>query len=185
MEKNKLTGWKEIANYLKQGVRTAQRWELSLKMPVRRTGPERSSVFAYEEELATWLSRSRVKDRPYVRPTLIVLDPPDISSLSTRKVALETHKFNVLTAFTPTEVLATAARFEVDAVVVDMERADAEAPDLCRELKQKYPAMVLVGMTTQAGRPAEDPIDYVVQQTFGSDELVRLAEELFGVPEVG
>ena len=49
-----LTGWKEIATFLRRGVRTIQRWE-SLGLPVHRTKGGRSSpVFAFAEELDAW-----------------------------------------------------------------------------------------------------------------------------------
>ena len=34
----RLTGWKEIAGYFDKGVRTAQRWEAELGLPVRYIG---------------------------------------------------------------------------------------------------------------------------------------------------
>jgi hypothetical protein len=54
-----LQSWKEIALELNRGVRTVQRWERDLKMPVRRigTGP-RSPVFAFKSELHRWLRSS-------------------------------------------------------------------------------------------------------------------------------
>lgn len=54
----RLNGWKEIAGFIGRGVRTAQRWERDLGMPVHRlsTGP-RDAVFALRDELDTWMSR--------------------------------------------------------------------------------------------------------------------------------
>lgn len=49
-----LSGWKEIANYMHQGVRTVQRWEL-IGLPVRRvTTARRSPVIAFAEDLDVW-----------------------------------------------------------------------------------------------------------------------------------
>ena len=51
----RLESWKEIASYLKKGVRTVQRWERTERLPVRRHGQDRpSSVFAYKSELDKW-----------------------------------------------------------------------------------------------------------------------------------
>ena len=54
----RLDGWKEIAAYVGRGVRTAQRWEQELGMPVRRldTGGA-ETVYAFKEELDAWLLR--------------------------------------------------------------------------------------------------------------------------------
>jgi TolB-like protein/tetratricopeptide (TPR) repeat protein len=52
---DRLDSWKEIAAYLKREVRTAQRWEKSEGLPVRRHQHDKlSSVFAYKSELDTW-----------------------------------------------------------------------------------------------------------------------------------
>ena len=54
-----LRSWKEIAVYVGSGVRTAQRWEHELGLPVRRQGDRpRTSVMAFPEELETWLHRA-------------------------------------------------------------------------------------------------------------------------------
>ncbi|MCJ7582913.1 MAG: VCBS repeat-containing protein [Candidatus Aminicenantes bacterium] len=54
--KNLLSSWKEIAVFLDCDVRTCQRWEKTLGLPVRRFDESsRSSVFAYKEELDGWL----------------------------------------------------------------------------------------------------------------------------------
>jgi hypothetical protein len=54
-----LNSWKEIATYLGRGVRTVQRWEAELQLPVRRPrGKNRSAVIAFREELDQWLSRT-------------------------------------------------------------------------------------------------------------------------------
>ena len=55
-----LTGWKEIANYLRVGIRTVQRWEKE-GLPVIRPSPNspRGHVIAYSEHLERWLKRSR------------------------------------------------------------------------------------------------------------------------------
>ncbi len=54
-----LNSWKEIAVYLKRGVRTVQRWELDLGLPVHRPrGKQRSAVVAIPEELERWIQRT-------------------------------------------------------------------------------------------------------------------------------
>ena len=51
-----LHGWKEIAGYIGLGVRTVQRYELSLMLPIRRPGePGRSAVMAFSDEVDAWL----------------------------------------------------------------------------------------------------------------------------------
>jgi len=51
-----LNSWKEIARYLERGVRTVQRWERDLQLPVRRPrGKRRSAVLALRKEIDAWL----------------------------------------------------------------------------------------------------------------------------------
>jgi TolB-like protein/Flp pilus assembly protein TadD len=50
-----LDSWKEIATYLKREVRTVQRWEKGLGLPVRRlTHDKQGTVFAYKSEIDAW-----------------------------------------------------------------------------------------------------------------------------------
>lgn len=52
-----LNSWKEIAQYLGRGVRTVQRWEAELGLPVRRPrGKSRSAVIAVTAELDRWMA---------------------------------------------------------------------------------------------------------------------------------
>ena len=51
-----LESWKEISDYLKRTVKTCQRWERELELPVRRLeSATRARVFAYKDELDFWL----------------------------------------------------------------------------------------------------------------------------------
>jgi hypothetical protein len=55
----RLNSWKEIAAFLGRGVRTAQRWERELQLPVHRIGKgSRSPVYALITELKFWLATS-------------------------------------------------------------------------------------------------------------------------------
>ncbi|HYX52219.1 MAG TPA: hypothetical protein VE783_02130 [Candidatus Limnocylindrales bacterium] len=54
-----LNSWKEIACYLNRGVRTVQRWEAELGMPVRRPrNKSRSAVIAFRSDLDRWLRQN-------------------------------------------------------------------------------------------------------------------------------
>jgi hypothetical protein len=63
MQSEILSGWKDIANYLGRGVRTVQRYERELSLPVRRpAGKSKGSVIARQSELDTWVASSRLTD---------------------------------------------------------------------------------------------------------------------------
>jgi hypothetical protein len=58
-----LCGWKEIATYLGKGVRTVQRYERQLGLPVRRpAGKPWGSVVATRAELDGWVGASPIRD---------------------------------------------------------------------------------------------------------------------------
>jgi hypothetical protein len=58
-----LSGWKEIANYLGKGVRTVQRYEWQMGLPVRRpAGKPRGSVVATKAELDAWVCASPIRE---------------------------------------------------------------------------------------------------------------------------
>jgi hypothetical protein len=64
-----LSSWKDIARYMGKGVRTVQRWERHLGLPVRRPNgvSHKSAVLLDRTDLDTWLAtrfsaRGTVKD---------------------------------------------------------------------------------------------------------------------------
>jgi hypothetical protein len=61
-ERKLLNSWKEIAAYVGRGVRTVQRYELELGLPVRRpAATSRSSVMAFSDELDGWLNSAPIR----------------------------------------------------------------------------------------------------------------------------
>jgi len=60
-----LSSWKDIALYLGKGVRTVQRWERQLGLPVRRPlgASQKSAVLLYRSDVDAWLA-TRFSARP-------------------------------------------------------------------------------------------------------------------------
>ncbi len=57
-----LSGWKDIGNYLRKGVRTVQRYERELALPVRRpSGKQRGSVLATKSDLDSWVLAAKLR----------------------------------------------------------------------------------------------------------------------------
>jgi hypothetical protein len=55
-----LSSWKEIAGYFGKGVRTVQRWERTLGLPVYRPrGAQKNIVFARHSELESWIQKGQ------------------------------------------------------------------------------------------------------------------------------
>jgi hypothetical protein len=58
-----ISGWKDIANYLQKGVRTVQRYEREIGLPVRRpAGRSTGSVMATKAELDGWVAASPIRN---------------------------------------------------------------------------------------------------------------------------
>ena len=60
LEPQLLTSWKEIAAYFGKGVRTVQRWEKSMGLPIHRPGEERTIVIADPDALKRWATKAHI-----------------------------------------------------------------------------------------------------------------------------
>ncbi|MGH9514581.1 MAG: hypothetical protein ACRD3P_02765 [Terriglobales bacterium] len=80
-----LQGWKEIAAELDRSVRTVQRWEQKMNLPVHKLGSGGGApVFAFKDELHSWL-RAKADDRKntkIARPSKNASDLDDELSVS-------------------------------------------------------------------------------------------------------
>jgi hypothetical protein len=64
-----ISGWKEIANYLGKAVRSVQRYELGLALPIHRpAGKSRGVVFATKPELDAWITADSLRVNPMPKP---------------------------------------------------------------------------------------------------------------------
>jgi hypothetical protein len=64
-----LSSWKEIAAFFGKGVRTVQRWEQELNLPVRRPNGDKQIIFAKVLELEGWLNRHVLGAQPSANPS--------------------------------------------------------------------------------------------------------------------
>jgi hypothetical protein len=91
MHNSHLNGWKEIGSYLGRTVRTAQRWETQLQMPIHRPATrKRTAVIAFPRELDTWLVGNRLHLESYGCHE-ITGSTTDIAALSAKLVRLQTE----------------------------------------------------------------------------------------------
>jgi DNA-binding NtrC family response regulator len=113
-----------------------------------------------------------------MRPILLVIDPPDPETLSTRKLILESQKYNVLTAFTGPEAKEIAERVPINAVVLHDHVQDGDSKQLAGELKHVRPE-VPIWMVTPHPHVNVPNVDQVLS-SFEPLALVVLAEQTFG-----
>ena len=111
------------------------------------------------------------------RPCFLVIDREFPGSISTRKLVLETAKFNVLTAYSGTEAIETFRRFPaVDGVVMDGELDDIPAEDMARLFKEVKPTIPVVVITAPGG-PACPSADRRVE-SFQPQKLLDTLRDL-------
>lgn len=80
-----------------------------------------------------------------IRPCFLVIDREFPGSISTRKLVLETAKFNVITAYSGPEALEIFRRFPaLDGIVMDGEMDDISAEDLAQNFKAANPDIPVI-----------------------------------------
>jgi CheY-like chemotaxis protein len=96
------------------------------------------------------------------RPCFLVIDREFPGSISTRKLVLETAKFNVITAYSGREALDILNRFPaVDGIVMDGEMEDVSAEELCQFFR-KTASHVPIIVISPPGGPACSDVDFRV-----------------------
>jgi DNA-binding NtrC family response regulator len=82
-----------------------------------------------------------------VRPCFLVIDREYSGSISTRKLVIETAKFNVLTAYSAQEAIDTITRFpQISGAVVDTGTRDMSCDDLVSRLKEINPKAPIIAI---------------------------------------
>ena len=118
-----LESWKEISAHLKRGVRTCQRWEFELGLPIHRLdGTPKARVYAYTDELDRWIEEklgqvevelktpgvmAEVGRKKFLTPALGVLGIAIFALVTWRIVALIKTNSLTLSAGQPTVAVLT------------------------------------------------------------------------------
>jgi DNA-binding NtrC family response regulator len=111
------------------------------------------------------------------RPCFLVVDREFSGSISSRKLIIETAKFNVITAYGGPEAIETLERFPgVDGIVLDAGLCDGSCIDLVKELKKIQPKLVVIAVSA----PGSDPVPNADHQleSFDPRRLLALLEKL-------
>jgi CheY-like chemotaxis protein len=84
-----------------------------------------------------------------IRPCFLVIDREFPGSISTRKLVIETAKFNVLTAYSGQEALEVFTRFPaVTGIVLDGALDDIPCGELAQKIKLLQPKVPIIVITT-------------------------------------
>jgi CheY-like chemotaxis protein len=112
--------------------------------------------------------------RTMIRPCFLVIDREFPGSISTRKLVIETAKFNVITAYSGKEALETFRRFPaINGIILDGGVDDVRCDDLAREIKALHPTLPIIVIAAPGFNGCPDA-DYQLD----SFEPVKLLEIL-------
>ena len=112
-----------------------------------------------------------------IRPCFLVIDQEHSGSISTRKLVIETAKFNVITAYSGEEALQTLTKFPaVDAIVLDAGVKDVPCDALVKRIRQRWPQLPIVVVGT-LGHDFCDGADHYLE-TFHPGNLLKLLQSL-------
>jgi len=112
-----------------------------------------------------------------IRPCYLVIDRETSSGISTRKLIIETAKFNVITAYSSSEAIETLQKFAaLDGVVLDAGMEDMPTENLIAALKQLQPKITVILVCTPRYAPCEKA-DHIVE-SFDPRKLLALLEKL-------
>lgn len=113
------------------------------------------------------------------RPTFIVAEPEPDQALSSRKILLETFKFNVITAHSEPEMFELLDKFpNVDAVILHDDTPGTTTREIVKAVKQRLPKMQVVALSP-SGDESCRLADHVVN-SHKPEELLQLLQSLFG-----
>ncbi len=114
------------------------------------------------------------------RPAFIVAEPEPEQALSTRKILLETFKYNVITGHSVPETIDLVRLFpNVNALIVHCGLPDFDSGQAMGIVKKSVPTLPIIALT-----PTDRELvwaDYVVH-SHHPQELLSLVQKLFGDP---
>ena len=111
------------------------------------------------------------------RPCFLVVDREFSANISTRKLIIETAKFNVITAYSGAEAIESVARFPaLDGIVLDAGLRDRPASEVIHEIKQLYPKIPIILICVPGSDDCEEA-DYHLE-FFDPARLLELLQKL-------
>lgn len=112
-----------------------------------------------------------------IRPCYLVIDRETSSGISTRKLIIETAKFNVITAYSSKEAIETLKKYPaLDGVVMDAGMEDMPTQELITALRQLQPKITVILVCSPRYTPCKDA-DFTVE-SFDPKRLLALLEKL-------
>jgi response regulator RpfG family c-di-GMP phosphodiesterase len=115
------------------------------------------------------------------RPCFLIVEPEPAEALSSRKLVIETAKYNVITAYSGKEALRSLEQFpNVDGVVIHSEMKDVPVEQIAHAAKEQKHDREVILLHTTDGKRCKDADHHVSSHEPG--ELVDLLRSLYGDP---
>lgn len=114
------------------------------------------------------------------RPTLLVAEPEPLQALSTRKLVLETGKFNVLTAHSTREALDLYHLFPNISAAIIAVGEGLDCDTLLRTIKNAANKVPVICLSPRVGANYRDA-DYTLS-SYEPEDLLNTMRSLFGDP---
>jgi response regulator RpfG family c-di-GMP phosphodiesterase len=112
-----------------------------------------------------------------IRPCFLVVDREFPGSISTRKLVIETAKFNVITAYSSSEAVETLALFPaINGVVLDADTSQIPCNELVAKLKALKPDLKVVAISGPRGAMCEGADHHL--DSFDPRELLNLLKSM-------
>jgi len=189
---DRLDSWKEIAAYLRRGVRTVRRWEHDEGLPVHRhVHRVLGSVYAYKSEIDTWRRTGRHRPLPTTAWTAGSAARPrrtkSIAVLPFMNLSTEPSNEYFTDGLTD-EVTSDLSRLGALRVIsrtsaMTFKRTTKDVGTIARELGVRY---VLEGTVRRAGdrlRITAQLIDATTDEQLWADKYDGSLEDVFAIQE--
>ena len=112
-----------------------------------------------------------------VRPCFLVIDPEHSGSISSRKLIIETAKFNVITAYSAEEAVDTLKKFPaVSGVVLDAAIRDMPCAALVQLLKEVRRGIPIIAVGAPRAPQCEGADHFL--ESFDPSRLLNLLRSL-------
>jgi DNA-binding NtrC family response regulator len=112
-----------------------------------------------------------------VRPCFLIIDREFVSSISTRKLVIESAKFNVITAYSSAEAIETLKKYPaVNGVVLDAGLRDMPCTEMVQALKGIKPKIPII-VVHAPGSEVCQGADHLLE-SFDPRRLLALLERL-------
>jgi DNA-binding NtrC family response regulator len=113
-----------------------------------------------------------------VRPCFLVIDREHSGSISTRKLVIESAKFNVVTAYSGSEALETFERFPtVDGMVLNATIHDVSCEQIVATIRARSPKIPVIVIQGPGSQPCPGASHYI--DSFDPATLLELLHRLF------